>query len=157
MGSSLTFALIIILAIGYAPLSDYFSDGPQAEEGAEVLSSLFVVLSVFALMYFILFRYPLYVRIDFEGVHYKAFPYVRKLKSIKWKEISEIRIVNVEPLSQFGGWGYRVVPSVRKGIIMGGGPGLRIISSAHKLPYTLTINNEAMAKKAIEQYHKPSE
>ncbi|TNE30433.1 MAG: hypothetical protein EP346_03680 [Bacteroidetes bacterium] len=157
LGSSFTFAVVIILAVGHGPILEYFQDGPNAEKGAEVLTSLGFVVGVFLLMYLLLFRYPLYVRIDFEGVHYKAFPYVRTLKTIKWREIAEINTVTVEPLSEFGGWGYRIVPKVKRGIIMRGGSALRIVSSAHKTPYFLTITDGAMAKKAIDQYYKPSE
>ena len=46
--------------------------------------------------------------------------------SIPNADIAEVRIVEVNPTADFGGWGWRMAPGRRTGIIMRRGPGIEI-------------------------------
>lgn len=154
MGFGISSSLLIIVAAGHQQLYDYFNEGPLAEDGAEVLQAIALIVGVFVGIHLLIFIHPSYVRIDSLGIHYKAFPFVPKEKSILWKQVNSVSIVNVEPLTEFGGWGYRSVPNSKKGIIMKGGPALRIESSVYKKPFYLTIDDQDKALKALGRFHK---
>lgn len=45
------------------------------------------------------------VEINQNGIQYKMFPFVNK--TIAWNEIEKYEIVNISPLADFLGWGFR--------------------------------------------------
>lgn len=62
-----------------------------------------VVLFVWALLSFL----KLKTRVDENGVSVMFIPIMRKPKTILWKEVSSAKVKEYDPLSEYGGWGYR--------------------------------------------------
>lgn len=54
------------------------------------------------------------------GVRIGYFPFYRR--TIPYNEIREIRIVEIKPVGQFGGWGLKGLPRSRYGMLLGGYP-----------------------------------
>lgn len=151
---SIVSALAISIGVSYPDIADYFSDGPRAESGFSALMAITLILVIYFVLYFGLLRSPLKVTINREGIHYSCFPFLRSTKTLQWKDVKSIQVVKVDPISDFGGYGYRMVPKKRKGFIMNGEQALEIERADMNIPYYLTIDDGVMANKAIEHYFK---
>lgn len=153
IGFSALSSLLITAAVEREALSDYFINGVRYEEGFEVVLTLIGLLVLNLALYFIFLRQPLVVRMNPEGIHYFCFPYLRRERSIGWREIENADIVEIHPLTDFGGWGYRMNWGKKKrGYVMKGGPALRVIKKSDSIERIFTINDPEKAMKTIEHY-----
>lgn len=144
--------LLIIFGLGYSDLQLYLSEGVLTDAASEMIISAFIIVITYALIYFFLFRPPLKVQIDERGVEYYCFPYLRKAKLHEWSDIEKIAVVDVDPLGEFGGWGFRIGWKLNKGYIMRAGPGIRIHRKSSTKSLTLTINDKHKAEQVISHY-----
>ncbi|WP_449372420.1 hypothetical protein [Arthrobacter psychrolactophilus] len=60
------------------------------------------------------------------------------LKRIKLHEIAAVEVTELRP-SEWGGWGYRIMPG-RSAVIMGAGPGLIITTTTDK-QFAVTVGD----------------
>ncbi len=116
----------------------------------EALFALFGLLTLFALLYFLLIDAQAYTRIDSQGIHYKYFPFVRSWKLIPWSDITQVKITPISPLTDFGGWGYRWGKK-GKGIILSGDRAI-VISRTKGKNFVLTTQQEQSALRELQHY-----
>ena len=93
-----------------------------------ISNKLLLILAVlsFILTYLIL-RTRLETRIQTDGIFVRFFPFHRSFKHYKWEEIREVNIRKYDPISEYGGWGYRIgVPGKGKALNVSGDVGLQI-------------------------------
>lgn len=149
--------LLIIFGVGYNAFMAYRETGVFTDELAEMRMASIIILAVNVGIYMVLFLPPLKVRIDPVGVYYYCFPYLRKGKQITWNEISEIKVVDVSPLGDFGGWGYRKKWNGQSGYILKGGPAIEVAFVDSTRTMTFTIENPQQAERVIAHYLKKAE
>lgn len=149
--------LLIILGVGYQDYQSYSETGEMTPQFKEMIEALIVIVVVYTAIYFVFFLPPLKVRIYNEGIYYYCFPYLRKGKLISWRDVENATIVEVNPLGDFGGWGYRATWKGNRGYILKGGPALRIERKSTDKTMTLTINNPEQAKRVLNSYLKKSD
>lgn len=68
---------------------------------------------------------------------------------IPTSEIESVEVVHVNPLGEFGGWGWRLSPTHGQGIVMRTGEGLRITRTDGR-KFTLTIDDAATAAALLQ-------
>lgn len=90
------------------------------------------------------------IRIDKEGVHFKQSPIHRTFRTIKWADIQSWKVYKISPLSDFGGWGYRLTAK-RTGYIIAGDYGLELKTDAKRLT-VISIKHKAEVEQAMEKF-----
>lgn len=86
-------------------------------------------------------------RIDSLGVHYYYWPFVLRWRTINWSDIQKVHIKNISPLTDFGGWGYKLGRK-KKGIILSGDKAIYIHLKNEKV-FAITTNQPEQARSAI--------
>ncbi|WP_294244494.1 hypothetical protein [uncultured Chryseobacterium sp.] len=82
--------------------------------------SPWVVIGITVPIALLLFFSRLNIRMDASHFEYYFFPFMFRRKKIRWNEIREIRLVNTDPIWDFGGWGVRLSKKYGKAFITGG-------------------------------------
>ncbi len=116
----------------------------------EVLLALVFTIAINALIYFLLLNSSAYTRIDTQGIHYKYFPYVRQWKLIRWQDILDVRIGNISPITDFGGWGYRFGRK-KKGIVLTGEHAIYIKLATEKM-FVITTSLPDQAQRELDHH-----
>ncbi|MFC7356950.1 hypothetical protein ACFQO1_04580 [Jejudonia soesokkakensis] len=113
--------------------------------------------SIFTLLLFILLSFwlKLETKIDEQGIYYGFWPFHLKLKQVPWREIEKCYVRKYNPLTEYGGWGYRTGFGKKSGAMnVKGNIGIQIELSNHK-KLLLGTQKEAEAKQVLETYkHK---
>ncbi len=68
--------------------------------------ALVIVLLLLSIGLIYLFR--LKTIIDERGIHYKFIPFHKKIKTIIWEDLEICEVRKYNPLSEYGGWGYKL-------------------------------------------------
>jgi len=105
-----------ILAVALAPLAALAVAG-FAPIFLGVTAVLLVVLTVSLL--------AARVWVDDRG-HTVAAPLGRPVFRVPLPDVAAAREVHVDPLTEFGGWGFRVAPGGRSGVVLRRGPALEV-------------------------------
>jgi len=119
--------LFVILAI---PLVSVFVAFISKEENELSKSELIIFLAsliFITLIDIFIFSIQLKTRIDENGVHYQFFPFNLKLRLIPWNEIENCYCRKYKPISEYGGWGFRVTSRNGKALNIKGEMGIQII------------------------------
>lgn len=95
---------VLFLAIGPLLLLNDLSELGQNE--LLIVGITFAIMA--AISVFILFVLTLKTKIDDQGVHVHFYPFKRSPRLIKWDDITKIYTRTYSPISEYGGWGYRV-------------------------------------------------
>jgi hypothetical protein len=66
------------------------------------------------------------VRVDANGIVVRSLPLGRPRTRIPAREIASVKAVRVEPLAEFGGWGWRWSPVGGFGVIARGGDAIQV-------------------------------
>lgn len=150
LGTAL-FTFLVMGAVSYSS----FVDGTLDTE--EFYPALIIVVVTYIILYILFFRFPLSVKYNHEGIHYYCFPFTKKRKTILWKNIEQVKFEDVNPIGDFGGWGYRSNMSGNKrGYIMKAGSTLAI--KQHNAKFWLYLSTrEASAIKRVVEKHLPKE
>lgn len=69
---------------------------------------LIILLLVLILINFFLIGIKLNYTINNEGIKVRMFPFMFNYKHIKFSELSKIYVRKYNPISDYGGWGYRI-------------------------------------------------
>lgn len=113
------------------------------------------VLTTISILFFtsIVFMFKLNTRIDELGIHYRFFPFHRKLRTISWNEISKAYIRNYDPIGEYGGWGIKAGWGRKHGtaVNVSGDIGIQLILTNGK-KILIGTNKKEEAKKVIETY-----
>ena len=116
------------------------------------LSDLLIPLLILSLVYFFIFSIKLKTKIDEKGVHYQFFPFHSKLKLIPWNELEQCFCRTYRPLSEFGGWGYRVNFRNGRALNIKGNWGIQLVfSNGKKLLLGTQKPNDV--KRILENYN----
>ena len=99
-------------------------------------------------IYLLVFESKAQVRIDTQGIHYKYWPIVWNWRLISWREIENLDIKNVNPINDFGGWGYRFGRK-GSGIILNSDKALYITRKTGK-PFVITTSKPEAMRAEIE-------
>ena len=97
------------------------------------------------------------MRLDSKGIHYKYRPIIWNEKTIPWKEVKNIQVKSVSPLSDFGGWGYKLgFKQKGTGIILSGDHALFITRKIGK-NFTITTNRKLELSRVAEFWMNESD
>ncbi|WP_101846845.1 hypothetical protein [Zhihengliuella sp. ISTPL4] len=72
-------------------------------------------------------------------------------KTIPVAEIVSARAVHISPFGEFGGWGWRLAPDGRSGIVMRQGPAIEVHRRDHG-PFVITIDGAEEAAALLQAY-----
>ncbi|NND89032.1 MAG: hypothetical protein HKM28_07295 [Flavobacteriaceae bacterium] len=93
-------------------------------------------------------------RIDEQGIHYAFVPFHRKMRSIPWNSMSECKVRTYEPITEYGGWGYRITLGKNgKAFNVRGNKGIQITQTNNKRLLIGTQEPEK-AQTVINRYFK---
>lgn len=148
-------SFLIVGVVSWPALKTYLtgSDGVHYAEGQQIFWVLISLIIMHVSLIVFFFRPPLKVKINRHGVSYYCFPYLRKWKLIQWNEIENWEVVEIDPISDFGGWGYRRSwKGKKKGYIMRAGPALSITKKQNGTTMVFTIPNSSGAQRAMSEY-----
>ncbi len=104
--NKLFYGLFVVLTIPIVSISKQWISSIDKS----LTSNLDLVLSasIILVVIFFLFSIKLKTRIDNEGIKYQVYPIHFKIKFIPWSEINKFYIRKYSPISEYGGWGYRI-------------------------------------------------
>ena len=116
------------------------------------LSDILIPLLILLLVYFFFFSIHLKTRIDEKGIHYQFFPFNLKLKLIPWNELEQSYCRNYNPLTEYGGWGYRINFRNSKALNIRGNQGIQLIfKNGNKL--LIGTQKPEEVKRILETYN----
>ncbi len=84
------------------------------------------------------------VRIDASGLTVRSLPLGWPLRRIRSADIATVETVDVEPLAEFGGWGWRWSPGGGSGVIAREGPGI-LVTTREGRRFTVTVDDAPTA------------
>jgi hypothetical protein len=111
----------------------------------------FVILLFIAMSFWL----KLETTIDERGIYYGFWPFHLKQKRLPWREINNCYVRKYNPLTEYGGWGYRTGFGKKSGAMnVKGNIGIQIeLSNGKKL--LLGTQEKTEANKVLETYkHK---
>lgn len=100
-----------------------------------------------------IFSFKLNTRIDETGIYYQFFPFHFKLKQISWDEINNAYVRIYDPISEYGGWGFKGGWSKSKGraINVSGDIGIQLeLTNGKKL--LIGTQKKTEAERVLETY-----
>ncbi len=118
--------LMIPILAGVIPLLTKNKDFPKMySDGFWGLAITFITVS-FALS--LILSIKLKTKIDELGIHYKFFPFHINEKFISWDNLKKCYLTKYNSLTQYGGYGYRISFSKKKGTALnvGGNYGIQL-------------------------------
>lgn len=74
----------------------------------EVNDEFIITFGVLGLVVVFLFSIHLVTRIDVNGIHVKMFPFHLRKVTYAWEELYSAEVVEYSPISEYGGWGFRI-------------------------------------------------
>ncbi len=101
--------------------------------------------------YYLVFEIPAFTRITQRGIEIKYRPWIWNWKVIAWHDIKSVEKENVDPLGDFGGWGYRFTFQGKRGIIMGNADAVKIDLKSGK-QFVVTTNRKAELLRIVSQF-----
>ncbi|HRP39115.1 MAG TPA: hypothetical protein PLM55_05475 [Chitinophagales bacterium] len=115
-------ALFIVGTIRQVYLGKSFGNNPSSN--FKLVSLTIMVLGI--LLLFVFMR--LETAIDTIGVHYRFYPFHRKMRTIEWNRISKAYTRKYNPIGEYGGWGIRSgIFGSGKALNISGNKGLQLI------------------------------
>ncbi len=122
---------------------------PVGNRPAPDLFYWFFILVIAALNY-LLFSVRLDFHVNAERIQFKFAPFQRSWTTIEMKDIQSLYLRSYKPISEFGGWGYRIsLFGGGKALTMWGSQGLQIITSSSS-KILLGTQNEKVLREFLE-------
>lgn len=111
----------------YVTWSQLYRGVPVGNNPVSDKELLFYILLMFMInLLFAMMR--LETTINREGIHYRFLPFINRMRTIRWDEISEAEVRKYNPLIEYGGWGIRIGLFGKGGALnVSGNMGLQII------------------------------
>lgn len=143
----LTMFILAIIAIVFGTA---FYATENSEEDITIIVSVICCLIAFPLVFGLLFL-RLETRIDEKGIftYFRPFKFTKKFYA--WKEISECYVRKYSALTEYGGWGIRIVGWSSKAYIIGGNQGIQIITTNGK-KFLIGTQKPTSAQETINTY-----
>jgi len=140
--------VFIIIVVATYPVIEKISEDLRVEN----LLILAVNIVTIAIIIFISFVFTLKTRIDQQGIYYGFYPIKRNLKLIRWEEIDRVYVRQYNPLTEYGGWGYRVkLGSDSKALNVRGNIGIQIVLKTGK-KILIGTQKEQEARNVVNRY-----
>ena len=98
----------------------------KEESQVEVIWTFVAFIIVVVGTYFLVFEIPAFTKITAHSIQIKYRPWIWNWKVFKWYDVKSVTAVEVNPLSDFGGWGFRFTLKGKRGVIMSNGPAVKI-------------------------------
>jgi hypothetical protein len=116
------------------------------------VGQLVVIISVFSI--FVLFNFlMLKTEIDERGIHYQFLPFHLSQKTIHWHEMEKSYVRTYKPITEYGGWGYRISFEGGKAFNVKGNKGIQIVFKTGK-KLLIGTQKENEAQEIINRYLK---
>lgn len=148
--------IIVVLAMSFLVVTGLMMKEFLSENSKLRAVEVVTVIATFLASIMPIFFLKLITRIDEFGIHYKFFPFHRKMKKIMWSEIQSIHVRKYDAISEYGGWGLKGLLNRKKGkaINVKGNIGIQLeLKNNKKLLIGTQKENEAQS--VLETYkHK---
>lgn len=95
----------LTLVIPYIVNVDRYVNSDQ-----ESLISVFISLIILSIVVILILLIRLKTKIDENGIYYQFYPLNFNEKFIPWSNISKCYLRKYRPLTEYGGWGYKMSP-----------------------------------------------
>lgn len=82
-----------------------YGTNPMSDTGLIVVSCLIMAFNIALLWLF--GAASLQTRIDDRGIHYRFFPFHRRVRHIAWEDLESLEVITYKPIRDYGGWGIR--------------------------------------------------
>lgn len=101
---------VLLLAVMLVMTYSFFSGFMDASEKETPLSLGSAVAYLFGMVLLIFFAFflKLETKIDEQGIYYAFWPFRRSLKLLPWNTFKKCYVRQYSPISEYGGWGYRL-------------------------------------------------
>jgi len=145
--------IIVILTMSFIVVFGIVINEYVKENSTMRFVELVTVLGTYLVFTLPIFFFKLITRVDEKGIHYRFFPLQRKSKSVLWEEIQKAYVRKYDPISEYGGWGFKGGFRRKKGraINTKGNIGIQLeLKGSKKL--LIGTQKETEAKKVLENY-----
>lgn len=143
----LVIIIVSFLVVMGLTLMEYFAEGSSMKT-----VELVTVIGTYFACALPIFFFKLITRIDEKGIHYRFFPFHRKLKSIAWSEIQSVYVRKYDAISEYGGWGLKGFFRKRgRAINVKGDIGIQLELKNSK-KFLVGTQHESEAKRVLETY-----
>lgn len=112
--------------------------------------TLIILLLIPIILFAFIFSLTLHTRIDRYGITYRFTPVHRKERFIKWEAVKKAYVRKYKPITEYGGWGFRIGRS-GKAFNTGGNIGLQIELNDGKKILIGTQKSEELTR-ALEKF-----
>ncbi len=113
--------------------------------------SPWIAISITAPLILLFLSSRLRITMHPEYFEYYFFPFMFRRKKVQWNEIREIRLVNTDPVWDFGGWGVRLSKKYGKAFITGGNETLFLLLKNGKRR-TFSIKSKITVKNFFDEH-----
>ncbi len=97
----LAISLICVLSI-YSTIGEIGIDNSM-----DFWMPLVVCIITLCILFSFAFLFKLYTRIDENGIHFGFWPFNTNLNLAKWSDLEKCFVRKYNPITEYGGWGYR--------------------------------------------------
>ena len=119
----------------------------------DTTAQIAVVLSIVPVL-LLLYSIKLKTSIDEIGIHYQFFPFHFSKKTVRWAELDNCYVRTYSPISEYGGWGYRVSFGKKgKALNVKGNRGIQLEPKTGK-KLLIGTQKEEEAKQVIQRHFK---
>jgi len=124
--------MMIPLIAGIVPL--FIKDKNIPELNSEGFWGLTITFAIVGLVLLLILSISLKTKIDERGIHYQYFPFHFRQKFISWDELNECYVHKYNSFTEYGGYGYRISFSKKKGTALnvGGKYGIQLVLKSGK-------------------------
>ncbi len=147
------FTFILLIAISIFSMYSAFNYVWEHMEEMNMLQ--FFVLLLPLGVAFLIGNITLTTKIDEQGIHYRFFPFHLKFKNVAWNDLENCNVRTYNPITEYGGWGYRISILRKKGhaFTVNGKTGLQLeLKNGKKI--LIGTQKGADITRIIERYFK---
>lgn len=141
---------LYFIATASAVIIMIFSLSNEEDKGFAI--GMIVVFLLFIVgTYVLVFEIPALTRITQRGIEIKYRPWIWNWKVFSWDDIKSVSIQSINPVQDFGGWGYRFTLKGKRGVIMNNEPGVKVELKNGKI-FVVTTNRQAELMRVVSRF-----
>lgn len=136
--------IIGVLFISYPTIEPHESDRFILVAAGTVIFMILLTMFVFSI--------KLITKIDEQGIHYQFYPMHHKDRIIRWEDMENCFVREYRPISEYGGWGYKVGLQKKSGALnIRGNSGIQVqMKSGRRL--LIGTQKEKEARRVLMYY-----
>ena len=127
-----------------------FGDKPMSNTGLWIS----LVLSFMLTALFLSIRLDTIIKMD--GIYVRFFPIHLQYKKYEWEQVSQIYVRKYHAISEYGGWGYKIMIGSGKAYNISGNMGIQLVLKNQKKLLIGTIKPEEVTEVLKEITHEKS-